>query len=85
MIYTHSHVDHFGGVRGVVDEDDLAGGSGSSRPPGFLDAAVSENVIAGPPWPGAREYMYGGLLPRGPARPRRCGLGETMPRRHAGA
>ena len=48
VIYTHSHVDHFGGVRGVVDEADVkAGKVAIYAPSGFMQEAVSENVFAG--------------------------------------
>lgn len=48
VIYTHSHVDHFGGVRGVVDEADVkAGKVAIYAPQGFMQEAVSENVLAG--------------------------------------
>ena len=47
LIYTHSHVDHFGGARGVVDDADLARGIPVIAPEGFLHHAVSENVFAG--------------------------------------
>jgi len=44
VIYTHSHIDHFGGVLGVVDADtDVP----IVAPAGFLEHAVSENVYAG--------------------------------------
>jgi alkyl sulfatase BDS1-like metallo-beta-lactamase superfamily hydrolase len=44
VIYTHSHIDHFGGVLGVVDADTTVP---IVAPAGFLDHAVSENVYAG--------------------------------------
>jgi alkyl sulfatase BDS1-like metallo-beta-lactamase superfamily hydrolase len=48
VIYTHSHVDHFGGVKGVVDEADVKAGKVAVLAPGrFLESAVSENVTAG--------------------------------------
>src|SRR6202167_4633310 len=48
VIYTHSHTDHFGGVHGVVSDDDVASGRVAViAPEGFLDAAISENVLAG--------------------------------------
>ncbi|MFO1249633.1 MAG: MBL fold metallo-hydrolase [Inhella sp.] len=48
VIYTHSHVDHFGGVRGVVDEADVrAGKVPIIAPEGFMEHAVAENVLAG--------------------------------------
>ncbi len=46
VVYSHSHVDHFGGVRGVVDEADVASGKVMLiAPEGFMDAAISENVL----------------------------------------
>ena len=48
VIYTHSHVDHFGGVKGVVNQDDVdAGRVPVIAPEGFLEHAVAENVYAG--------------------------------------
>ena len=48
VIYTHSHADHFGGVRGVVDEADVRSGKVKViAPEGFMDNAVAENVLAG--------------------------------------
>ena len=50
VIYTHSHVDHYGGVRGVVDEADVkAGKVAVIAPAGFMEAVSGENVLAGPP------------------------------------
>ena len=67
VVYSHSHVDHFGGVRGVVDEKRVA--SGAVRilaPRGFLEHAVAENVYAGTAMYRRAMYQYGILLPRGP-------------------
>src|SRR4051794_8764084 len=66
LLYTHSHVDHLGGSRGVVSADDVASG----RVPvlalaGFLSHAVSENVYAGGAMTRRATYMYGALLPKG--------------------
>ena len=45
VIYTHSHTDHYGGVRGVVDEADVrAGRVPVIAPDGFMEEVVSENV-----------------------------------------
>ena len=50
VIYTHSHVDHYGGVKGVVSEDDVKAGKVKIiAPEGFLKAALDENVMAGTP------------------------------------
>ncbi|MYR07739.1 MBL fold metallo-hydrolase [Gordonia sp. SID5947] len=64
ILYTHSHADHFGGVKGIVSEDDVT--SGAVRvvaPLGFLEHAVSENVYAGNAMIRRAEYMYGQNLP----------------------
>ncbi|MFC3711623.1 alkyl/aryl-sulfatase [Sphingoaurantiacus capsulatus] len=67
VIYTHSHVDHFGGVRGVVDEADVkAGKVAIYAPAGFMEHAVSENVIAGNAMGRRASYMFGSRLPAGP-------------------
>jgi len=80
VIYTHSHVDHFAGVRGVVDEADvLAGKVRIIAPEGFLQAAISENVIAGTAMGRRASYMYGALLPRGPRGHVDAGLGKSVP------
>jgi alkyl sulfatase BDS1-like metallo-beta-lactamase superfamily hydrolase len=47
VVYTHSHADHFGGVRGVITDQDVANGVPVFAPHGFLEHAVSENVYAG--------------------------------------
>ena len=78
VIYTHSHVDHFGGVKGVVSEEDVrAGRVRVYAPDGFMEETVSENVFAGPAMNRRAQYMYGGLLPRGP-RVWSYYLGETL-------
>ena len=65
VIYTHSHADHFGGVRGVVDEADVAAGRVQIiAPEGFMEHAVSENVIAGNAMSRRAIYQFGATLPR---------------------
>jgi alkyl sulfatase BDS1-like metallo-beta-lactamase superfamily hydrolase len=55
VIYTHSHVDHYGGVRGVVNEADVNSGAVKIyAPEGFLEAAVAENVMCSRPIPRAK-------------------------------
>jgi alkyl sulfatase BDS1-like metallo-beta-lactamase superfamily hydrolase len=64
VIYSHSHADHFGGVRGVVDEADVkAGKVAVIAPAGFMEHAVAENVIAGTAMSRRALYMYGATLP----------------------
>jgi alkyl sulfatase BDS1-like metallo-beta-lactamase superfamily hydrolase len=76
VIYTHSHVDHFGGVLGVVNPADVAAGKAQIiAPEGFLEHAVSENVIAGPAMLRRASYMFGALLPRGATGHVSSGLG----------
>lgn len=66
VIYTHSHADHYGGVRGVVDEADVRSGKVKIiAPDGFMDHAVAENVLAGNAMTRRANYMYGMLLPPG--------------------
>ena len=80
IIYTHSHVDHFGGVRGIVDESDIAArGVPIVAPAGFMDEAISENVYAGNAMLRRAMYMFGPLLPRGPLGQVTTGLGVTTP------
>ncbi|WP_349604808.1 alkyl sulfatase dimerization domain-containing protein [Cupriavidus sp. DF5525] len=65
VIYTHSHVDHFGGVRGVVDEADVkAGKVAIYAPAGFMQEAVSENVFAGTAMFRRAIYQAGSGVPR---------------------
>jgi len=80
VIYSHSHVDHFGGVRGVVDEADVTAGKVKViAPEGFYEHAVSENVLAGPAMMRRAQYMYGALLPRGERGQVDSGLGKGTP------
>ena len=78
VIYTHSHVDHYGGVRGVLSDADIRGGLRIIAPEGFLEEAVSENVLAGNAMGRRATYMYGSLLPRGPKGHVDAGLGKAV-------
>ncbi len=78
VIYTHSHVDHFGGVKGVVSEADVqAGKVPILAPEGFMEHAISENVYAGVAMTRRAVYMYGAVLPKGPDGQVSAGLGMT--------
>lgn len=80
VIYTHSHVDHFGGVRGVVDEADVASGrTPIIAPAGFSEEAVSENLLAGPHMSRRAALMFGRALPRSAAGHVGSGLGPGLP------
>jgi alkyl sulfatase BDS1-like metallo-beta-lactamase superfamily hydrolase len=78
VIFTHSHVDHFGGVRGVVSQADIDSGKVKVLAPArFIEAAVGENVIAGNAMSRRATYMYGNLLPKNPLGQVDGGLGKT--------
>jgi alkyl sulfatase BDS1-like metallo-beta-lactamase superfamily hydrolase len=65
VIYTHSHIDHFGGVLGVLEPKDVTSGKVTLvAPKGFMEAATSENTIAGVAMRRRSDYMYGFRLPR---------------------
>ena len=65
VIYTHSHADHYGGVRGVVAQADVdAGHVQIIAPAGFLQQVVSENVIAGPAMSRRATFQFGTALPK---------------------
>ena len=78
VIYTHSHVDHFGGVLGVTSQADVDSGRVSIlAPEGFIGHAVQENIYAGTAMTRRATYMYGTLLERGPLGQVGCGLGQN--------
>jgi alkyl sulfatase BDS1-like metallo-beta-lactamase superfamily hydrolase len=78
LIYTHSHVDHYGGVKGVVDEADVkAGKVPILAPERFLEAAISENVTAGFAMGRRTDFLYGNMLPRGERGQVDAGLGKA--------
>lgn len=76
VIFTHSHVDHFGGIHGVVDTADV-----ESRkvpviaPEHFLEESVKENVYVGNAMSRRASYMYGNVLPADPTGQVGAGLG----------
>lgn len=81
VVYTHSHIDHFGGVRGVISEDDVkAGRVQVIAPSGFMEEAISENVLAGTAMSRRAQYMYGALLPRSATGQVDAGLGKGLSR-----
>jgi len=78
LLYTHSHVDHFGGAKGVVSPEEVAEREiPVLAPAGFLEHAVSENVFAGTAMARRAGYMYGALLERGARGQLGAGLGQT--------
>ncbi|EPJ7992006.1 alkyl/aryl-sulfatase [Pseudomonas aeruginosa] len=67
VIYSHAHADHFGGVRGLVEPQQVASGAVQIiAPAGFMEAAIKENVLAGNAMMRRATYQYGTQLPKGP-------------------
>ena len=80
IIYSHSHGDHYGGARGIVDEADVKAGKVKIlAPEHFAEEAISENVLAGNAMGRRGIYMYGPMLPRNPTGGVNGGLGQTIP------
>jgi linear primary-alkylsulfatase len=79
VIYTHSHIDHYGGVNGVIKDQNgnTIPGITIWAPDGFLDHAVSENVYAGSAMARRATYMYGSILEKGDKLQVDSGLGKT--------
>jgi alkyl sulfatase BDS1-like metallo-beta-lactamase superfamily hydrolase len=81
IIYTHSHTDHYGGVRGVVDEAEVrAGRVPVIAPEGFLEEISTEAVLAGTAMVRRGQFQFGATLPRGPRGQVDAGLGKVTSR-----
>ncbi len=81
LIYSHSHVDHYGGVKGVIDDADVrAGHVQVIAPDGFLEAVAGENVLSGNPMARRAQFQFGTLLPPGPRGQVDAGLGKSVAR-----
>jgi alkyl sulfatase BDS1-like metallo-beta-lactamase superfamily hydrolase len=79
VIFTHTHTDHWGGARGVLDDDMLADGKVPIIAPNlFMEHAVSENIIAGPAMLRRAQYQFGPFLAKGTRGQVDCGLGKSM-------
>jgi len=79
VIFTHTHTDHWGGARGVLDDEMLAGCRVPIIAPNlFMEHAVSENIIAGPAMLRRAQYQFGPFLVKGPRGQVDCGLGKSM-------
>lgn len=67
VIYSHTHADHWGGVKGIVSAEDVASGMVQIiAPEGFMEHAVAENLLAGTAMTRRVTYQYGSALPKGP-------------------
>src|SRR5215469_5383972 len=77
FIYTHSHIDHFGGVKGIASAEDVAAGRVPViAPNGFMEAVGGENVLAGLPMTRRAQYQFGILLPTGERQQVDAGIGK---------
>ncbi|MCC6247977.1 MAG: MBL fold metallo-hydrolase [Rubrivivax sp.] len=81
VVYTHSHRDHYGGVRGVVSPEQVA----AERipviaPEGFTEEAFAESMLAGVPMRRRSLYQFGTALPAGPEAHVDSGLGKAVGR-----
>ena len=78
VIYTHSHIDHWGGIKGIVSTAEVQSGQVKIiAPQHFMEFAISENVIAGNVMARRASYMYGNLLPKDRTGQVGAGLGQT--------
>lgn len=78
VIYSHSHIDHFGGAQGILPlakSHDIP----IIAPEGFMEEALSENLYAGNAMRRRAVFMYGTALPKGPEGQIGCGLGMGVP------
>jgi alkyl sulfatase BDS1-like metallo-beta-lactamase superfamily hydrolase len=79
VIFSHTHTDHWGGARGVLDDAMLASGMVPIIAPNlFMEHAVSENIIAGPAMLRRAQYQFGPFLAKGVRGQVDCGLGKSM-------
>ena len=79
VIYSHSHADHFGGVKGVIDADSIArDNTRIIASAGFMEHVVSENVLAGNAMTRRVTYMFGNLIPVGEKGAVGVGLGQGV-------
>ncbi len=78
VIYSHSHVDHYGGVKGVIDEQDVeAGRVAVIAPDRFLEEVTQEQVLVGGPMVRRAQFQFGATLFKGPRGQVDAGLGKV--------
>jgi alkyl sulfatase BDS1-like metallo-beta-lactamase superfamily hydrolase len=81
VIYSHSHTDHYGGVRGVVDEARVrAGDLPIIAPDRFMEEVAAEAVLAGTAMVRRAQFQFGATLPKGPRGQVDAGLGKVTSR-----
>ncbi|MBP8306504.1 MAG: MBL fold metallo-hydrolase [Burkholderiaceae bacterium] len=80
VIYTHSHRDHYGGVRGVIGDDEVRNGVPVIAPVGFTEESFSESILAGVPMRRRAMFQFGWSLDPGPMAHVDSGLGKAVGR-----
>jgi alkyl sulfatase BDS1-like metallo-beta-lactamase superfamily hydrolase len=81
VIYSHSHADHYGGIHGLVDEQEVRSGRIKLiAPRDFMRATLSENLVAGVAMGRRQQFQFGPTLPKGAAAQVDAGLGKTVAR-----
>ncbi|WP_225781972.1 MBL fold metallo-hydrolase [Xenophilus sp. Marseille-Q4582] len=79
VVFTHSHIDHFGGALGVISAEEVkARQVPVVAPAGFMEEATSENLLVGTAMGRRAAYMYGNLLPRHARGAIDTGLGKAL-------
>jgi alkyl sulfatase BDS1-like metallo-beta-lactamase superfamily hydrolase len=79
VIFTHSHIDHFGGVLSLINSQQAADNNVPIvAPSGFMEESTSENIIAGPAMTRRGVYMFGNSLPRSAEGHVDAGLGKQV-------
>ncbi len=91
IVISHAHVDHYGGIEGLISKDDLADpklsldaqiASGKTAlivPQGFEDSVMKENVFVGTAMKRRSIFQYGSALKKGPQGSLSVGIGLTVP------
>lgn len=81
LLYTHSHGDHYGGAKGVLDQAEVdAGRAVVYAPDGFMEALGGEKILAGNAMTRRAQFQFGGLLKPGPRGQVDAGIGKTSAR-----
>lgn len=79
MIFTHSHVDHFGGALGIISGEDAAKQKlPIIAPKGFMEESTSENILVGPAMGRRATWQFGNTLPASKTGLVNSGLGQSI-------
>ena len=79
VVYSHTHSDHFGGVKGVISEEEASSGRVKViAPAGFTEWVLKEQGLAAEGMASRNGYMYGENLAPGPTGIVDTGLGQAI-------